>query len=284
MTNVRPTSIARKVVEHSDKVKPALARVLDEFQTGNVPRTIARTLLPALDIPAARYSITNKMLVVFADTEDVRGFRVWKKVGRSVKKGAKAVYILAPNTRTKTETDANGEEFKKSWISGFRPIPVFRVEDTEGEPVDYGPPAEPPQPPPLADVAAQWGVEVAYLRLGEGGMYGYYKPGADNIGLLTHEEQVFFHELAHAAHHRVKGSMKGGQDWKQEIVAELSAAVLAELYTGKRYNGDSFAYITDHARGANLDAHTACLRVLGDVGKVLTLIVEATEQAPAIAA
>jgi len=30
------------------------------------------------------------------DTEDARGFRQWQKVGRRVKKGAKAFYILAP--------------------------------------------------------------------------------------------------------------------------------------------------------------------------------------------
>ncbi len=30
------------------------------------------------------------------ETEDARGFRQWEKVGRRVKKGAKAFYILAP--------------------------------------------------------------------------------------------------------------------------------------------------------------------------------------------
>ena len=43
------------------------------------------------------------------------------------------------------------------------------------------------------------------------------------------EESVFFHELAHAAHEKVKGTLKAGQDPLQEVVAELSAQALCRM-------------------------------------------------------
>ena len=60
--------------------------------------------------------------------------------------------------------------------------------------------------------------------------YGAYRPDSKKILLGTHDIQVFFHELAHAAHHRIAGTLKGGQVPSQEIVAELTAATLANLY------------------------------------------------------
>jgi len=41
-------------------------------------------------------------------------------------------------------------------------------------------------------------------------------PGRKEIALATVEEGVFFHELAHAAHEKVNGLLKTGQDALQE--------------------------------------------------------------------
>jgi hypothetical protein len=46
------------------------------------------------------------------------------------------------------------------------------------------------------------------------------------IAVATPEESVLFHELSHAAHEKVKGSLRKGQDSFQEIVAELAAQAL----------------------------------------------------------
>ncbi len=86
---------------------------------------------------------------------------------------------------------------------------------------------------------------------------------------------MFFHELAHVAHKRVLGELKGGQDWKQEIVAELSAAVLCQII-GKtsKHLGNHYQYIERYGKEANLTPWQACIRVMADVEKVLTLILE----------
>jgi hypothetical protein len=64
------------------------------------------------------------------NTEDARGFRQWQQAGRRVNKGSKAFYILAPMFK---KVEENGEEFQQ--LIGFRSVPVFRVEDTEGTPI-----------------------------------------------------------------------------------------------------------------------------------------------------
>ena len=85
---------------------------------------------------------------------------------------------------------------------------------------------------------------------------------------------MFFHELAHAAHEKVNGCLKGGQDPIQEIVAELSAAALCRL-VGKRMEeciGNSFKYIQIYADEIGLAPHIACLKVMSVTEKVLKVI------------
>ena len=55
---------------------------------------------------------------------------------------------------------------------------------------------------------------------------------------LKSKEEVFFRGLVHADHKKVKGSLYGGQDPLQEIVADLFAQVLCRLF------GRSLAYAT----------------------------------------
>ncbi|XKH58319.1 ImmA/IrrE family metallo-endopeptidase (plasmid) [Citricoccus nitrophenolicus] len=94
-----------------------------------------------------RWSFNNRALasmqlmnrgVDLSDPSQVHlmGFRQWEKMDRRVKKGAKAVYILAPTAITlkdkqgKPLLDENGNEKK---FHRFKAIPVFNVTDTEGE-------------------------------------------------------------------------------------------------------------------------------------------------------
>lgn len=117
---------------------------------------------------------------------------------------------------------------------------------------------------PLLDVVQAWGIRVDYAAI-RSAYYGSYSPDRKEIVLCTHDEQTFFHELAHAAHEQVLGALKRGQDWKQEIVAELTAATLMHLF-GKRPNdGWSYRYISEYAEKAEKDVYRACLTVLADV-------------------
>jgi len=254
------------------KVKEILTSILDRFKTGDIPQAIAYSIFPIQDIPASNWSLCNRTLMFFAGTQDARGFNQWKEAKRFVKKGAKSFHILAPRF-VKRE---NGEGEEKTFLAGFLTIPVFRFEDTDGEPLDYQT-IELPELP-LIEVAKKWGISVKAVS-GSYRYYGYYSDTRKEIALATQEEAVFFHELSHAGHAKVLGKLKSGQDWKQEIVAELSACVLSHL-VGKdadKYLGNSHRYIESYASKANLKPLSACFQVMGDVEKVLQKILNTDE-------
>ncbi|MFC1761167.1 hypothetical protein ACFL6U_03705 [Planctomycetota bacterium] len=249
----------------SEKARTCLTQIVDLFQQGNVPKALAVvTIPPQANIPSARWSLSNRILQFLADTSDARGFRQWQEADRKVKKGSKALYILGPKTRTIKEADENGQEAEKHIVMGFFAIPVFRAEDTDGEPLPY----EPANPPPLADVAEAFGLSVSYQTFASR-YYGYYQGSSKKIVLSTHDAQVFFHELAHAAHHRVEGDLQSGQIPSQEIVAELTAATLAQLYSPEVNLGFSYEYVKSYAEKSKKSIERACLAVINTVGKVL---------------
>jgi antirestriction protein ArdC len=80
------------------------------------------------------YSFSNALLIVAQDpgASRVAGFATWKKLGRSVRKGERAIWILAPINGKRTRTD-DGEECRP--IVGFRPVSVFDLAQTEGDPL-----------------------------------------------------------------------------------------------------------------------------------------------------
>ena len=253
----------------NEKVKQALETIVQRFKEGDIPEAIAFSVFPIPNIPAAQWSLLNRTLMFFAGTNDARGFRQWEEVGRHVKKGSKAFTILAPRFIKK---DTEDQEEIKTILVGFLAVPVFRVEDTEGDPLDYERIELPDLP--LMEIAKEWGISVKAIP-GNYRYFGYFSQDRKEIALATKEESVFFHELAHAAHQRILGELKKGQDWKQEIVAELSAAVLCRVI-GKtsRYLGNSYRYIEGYAKSANLTPWQGCMRVMSDIEKVLNLIID----------
>jgi hypothetical protein len=199
---------------------------------------------------------------------DARGFRQWQKADRKVKKGAKALYILAPMFFKKEE---DGEEALV--LGGFKPVPVFRSEDTEGEPLDYEVIELPDLP--LLELTEEWGITIKNIP-GSFRYYGFYSDKRKEIGLATKEECVFFHELSHCAHARLKGGLKPGQDPREEIVADLSAQALCRL-VGKsdgKYLGNTYRYIEKYAEKMKKSPITACMQVLDETEKVLNLILK----------
>jgi hypothetical protein len=125
------------------------------------------------------------------------------------------------------------------------------------------------------DRAQEWGIEVKAVP-GNYRYRGYYSPTKNQIGMATTEEKTFFHELSHAGHDRIKGSLKNGQDPLQEIVAELSAQALCRMVgkQDKDTTGNSYQYIERYAGEMGISAHSACLRVLRETEKVITLILK----------
>ena len=257
-----------------ERIKQVLDGILERFKSGDIPEAVAYAMYPmAHDIPSAKWSLTNRILMFISGTADARGYKQWLSVNRYVKKGSKCFHILVPFIRN-VEDEETGEE--KETLIGFMPRPVFRYEDTDGEPLNYKDIELPDLP--LLERAREWGISVRAIP---GGYHynGYYSPKRKEIALATPEEKTFFHELSHVAHEKVKGGLKAGQDHFQEIVAELSAQALCIL-VGKQAKdtfGNSHRYIERYAEKAKLSPHSACLKVMTQTEKVLSLILNGKE-------
>ena len=255
----------------NDKVKQVLSLITNKFKNGEIPEAVAYAMFPIPDIPSAKWSLMNRTLMFLSGTQDGRGFKQWQQVDRFVKKGSKAIYILVPFIK---KVEDGGDE--KQVLYGFGCKPVFRVEDTDGESLDY----EQIELPdfPLLERAKEWGISVKTIP-GNYRYYGYYSFKSKEIALATPEEKTFFHELSHAGHKKIKGTLKAGQDPFQEIVAELSAAALCKL-VGKQQNdtfGNSYRYIEKYAEKIKMSSYNACLKVMSETEKVLNLILKGKE-------
>jgi len=261
----------------NDKVKQVLNVIVEKFKSGEIPEAVALASFPIPDIPSSKWSFTNRTLMFLSGTGDARGYRQWQNARRWVKKGAKAIYILIPCIKKEVDEETGKE---KEILQYFKSSPVYRYEDTDGEKLDYEQLKLPDVP--LLDRAKEWGISVKAVP-GNYQYRGYYSPQRQEIALATPEEKVFFHELAHAGHERVNGALKNGQDPFQEIVAELSAQALCRL-VGKQAidtTGNSFQYIEQYAEKVNMTPHLACLRVMSETEKVLSLILtEGNSQQP----
>ena len=255
------------------QVREVLNGILERFKSGDIPEAIALASYPRLDIPSGQWSLLNRTLMFLSGTDDARGFRQWEKVNRSVKKGSKAIYILVPYLKQSKDQDS---EDRKAVLIGFSGKAVFKVEDTEGENLDYQQLELPDLP--LLDRARDWGIEVKAIP-NNYRWRGCYSLKRREISLATPEERVFFHELAHASHEKVKGKLEPIQDPFQEIVAELAATALSNL-VGKDPRdslGNSYRYIEAYAGEAGVSPLGACLKVIRETEKVINLILKGGE-------
>jgi antirestriction protein ArdC len=78
------------------------------------------------------YSFGNVLLIAAQrpTASRVAGFHAWRKLGRHVLKGEKAIWILAPMVYKRDDAAADDDE---RVIRGFKYVPVFDVEQTDGE-------------------------------------------------------------------------------------------------------------------------------------------------------
>jgi N-terminal domain of anti-restriction factor ArdC len=79
-----------------------------------------------------RYSFGNVLLIAAQchEATQVAGFNAWRKMNRFVRKGEKAIWILAPMIYKNADAE-DGEPDRV--IRGFKFVPVFDVAQTDGE-------------------------------------------------------------------------------------------------------------------------------------------------------
>lgn len=262
----------------NDKAAATLAEVLRIFESGEFPAAVERTVIHRLSTdpeqPSSKWSLGNQIIMLLiGGTTDARGFKQWQEVGRRVKKGAKAFSILGPITRRIDADDADAQaddadRTARVIVTGFHTIPVFRLEDTEGDAIaraDYTPAAL----PPLREVADALGLSVSYSPF-IADAYGVYIPDRKQIRLMTHDVKTWFHELSHAADHSVHpDELKPGQDPKTEIVAEVAAVTLARLYGFEGWEWHGARYVAQYAK---TDPARAAMQLISRIQRILDRI------------
>lgn len=270
-------------MKYFGKAQQAAERIIQAFEDGDIPKALAARWLRNSDVPCARWSVANQILVALHGTDDARGFRQWGKVKRSVKKGEHAFHILAPCLRKWKEKDpTTGEDVQHQAVVGFRSVPVFGLAQTEGEPTpEQANRREFIDGLPLIDVAKKWELNVTTFN-GEGARaLGFYSNSSKTIAVGVENLRTWAHELIHAADYRAGTKTEAPQHWRSEAVAELGSVTLLQLI-GRPDESDvgaAYKYIKHYAEKNKKQLMSACNEVLNRVAACIDLILEAADEA-----
>lgn len=229
-----------------EETRAEMEKIIDDLlNSANISGFMDKKLFKfPTTVPCSKWSMLNQFRMFMLNSMDCRGFKQWNLVGRSVKKGSHCVHILVPIFKefpSKEKTDSKGDPVKVRYIAYFKQVPVFRVEDTDGERLDYQDAldevhAMTPEALPLYEIAEQMNIPVTYdMSSAEYGSYSYSlfgdEPEERKIRLCTDAEQTFYHELSHAIDHELfEGDFGKADRGLKEITAEFSACYLASKY------------------------------------------------------
>jgi len=253
-----------------------------------------RHLLDLRAQPAHRYSLGNiAWLVSQAERRNmslsqVRGFRAWEAVGRHVRKGEKALRVLAPITvkvEPKPDTEAQAADTEpKVRIVGWRSVAVFDVSQTDGPPLpnvtdrlDAADPAD--LAGKIRDHLVERGWEVRTAPRSEmpgGGAHGVTRPALHEVVVAddlsgAQAAAVWAHELGHTLLPDLDGPAS-------ELAVEAFAYILCRR-AGLVVGAVAFPYLAVMATAGTADdvvkqvvsAADAAAKLADEVGATLGL-------------
>jgi N-terminal domain of anti-restriction factor ArdC len=215
----------------------------------------------------SRYSVSNQWLIAIEchargiTPTYVAGFRAFLDLNRYVRKGEKAIRILAPVPVK--QRDEHGEETSEKKVF-FRTVPVFDVSMTDPlpgkEPVPLAPPSQPicgdshhHLTAPLIAHAAELGYHVAIRELPDHGPGGWCDPKRHEIivaqGPANRMVRTLVHEIAHA--HGL-GYTDYGRKQAEVLVNCVTYCVLGSV--GLDVGGESIPYVAGWGEDGALDA------------------------------
>lgn len=216
------------------------------------------------------YSLNNTILITMQrpDASYVGGFALWRKLGRSVKKGEHGIRILAPYKYKVEVEDSNGDKQIIEKI-GFKPAYVFDYSQTEGKEL------------PTIGVNELTGDVKNYRRLFRalteispvpirfeeipGGAKGYYNDAEKCIAIQSGMSQLqtiktLVHEVVHS-HNHSKEALKERPNMDRKSM-EVESESVAHIVL-KAYNLDSedysIPYISSWSSGKDTKELKACM-------------------------
>lgn len=256
------------------KYKELIEKVTKELQDPMTGVKMLEYNIFGGDRPQIHWSFMNQFIATCYGFSDSRSFNAWKKVGRRVKKGEKAFYIIKPYTYP------DKDDPKGKILHGFGTQAEFGYDQTEGDPLpDYTEVMEKAfVNPDMIKVAEKIGVKVekGLARHGEG---GYYSDGERLIMITSDCTEVLYHELAHAVDFHLNREYEDGKRESlgeskiKEVVAEYSSAILARHYNPESQIEVSKGYIKGWAGKELVNSMD---KVFPRVKAIVEFILEAT--------
>jgi hypothetical protein len=218
----------------------------------------------------ARYSFGNQLLIAMQrpDATYIAGFRAFLELNRCVRKGERAIRILAPMSVRDREKEAGETQGRddggQSRRTVFRAVPVFDVSQTDAlpgkEPVPLHSPCQPIQGaththllPPLEQLASELGYTLDRRPL-DGPADGWCDSRESEIVIndalpANAQVRVLVHEIAHALGIGYRGY---GRRRAEVLVDTVTFIVCGSV--GLDVSGSSVPYIAGWGESGDLNA------------------------------
>jgi hypothetical protein len=229
----------------------------------------------------ARYSFHNQLLIAMQrpDATYVAGFRAFLELNRCVRKGERAIRILAPMRLPAAADGADGsaEGDKQHRRMAFRAVPVFDVSQTDPlpdtEPISLESPAEPltgdthsHHLPTLSALAGKLGYTVSSRPI-DGPADGWCDAQRHEIVVNAHlcinaQVRVLVHEIAHALG---VGYKQYGRSRAEVIVDTVTFIVCGSI--GLDTSGSSVPYVAGWGEDGALDAIRSYAQTIDEIAR-----------------
>lgn len=225
------------------------------------------------------YSLQNTLLLAYQcaargiTPTRVGGFRAWLKLGRCVRKGEVALWVMAPMPIKQRDRDDREEPGKERLL--FRSVPVFELSQTDVLPGVEPEPLEPPSVAidgdshahllePLGALADELGYTLSFAEL-DGARGGFCDYSAKRIVIEERQApnakvRVAVHELAHALG---VSSERFGRD-RAEVIVECAAFIVCSGL-GLPTDGESVPYLAGWGENGALEAITEAAELIDEI-------------------
>lgn len=236
------------------------------------------------------YSLNNQVLIAsqMPEATHVAGFASWmRNFERHVKKGEKAITILAPSKQLiDVETDEKDEfgnaVIAKKEILTFRPVSVFDVSQTEGKPLPELVPELDGSVENYEDMMRAVSATAPYridIRAVESKAKGWCDFTSEVIVIKEGMSQA--QTLKTAIHETAHGRIHGGTDKsraRKEVEAESIAYVVCSHF-GLDTSDYSFGYVASWAASQDEQLLKECMQTIRDESKAIidTVMLELAE-------
>lgn len=216
------------------------------------------------------YSVNNQLLVVYQlisrdmQIRPIATFNKWKELGRSVKKGEKALKMLVPYFVKKEE------ENEETFLRGFSVKNLwFTLEQTQGEDLEEKQVTKAPKID-INAIMKHFGITEIPFNHVDGNMQGYAIPKDKKIAinpLATNKKMTLYHEVGHVVMGHAETDLTRPQ---KEFEAEFFCYMLLEYESEQELQEYCKGYIQSWVDKHEVKS-SSIMKVLAKVDEVLKI-------------